>query len=312
MSEKILVIRMAEQGDALAIGLPAVKYFQKRYPHAQITVLTYGENKVFFEKGAPHARVMQLPQGAWPDNIVAAMEQFLGLAEEVVAENFSLIVNLDTAFMPCFLARFLKDAGEPVEGNLLAFSVAELIEELQQETLSPVKVSEAETYLQSTWLTFGQWFTQWWDTDAPPQQGYPEYFLKRCCGFSDIDLDMTLNVTGIASDKPYIAVSIEGAEDGLLDHSAFFNMLDLHKVEYKVLSQNTPVTKRLEIVSSAELLVTIPSASQWYAVATHTPTLLLAGTFDPRITMPDYATTVNQPVDAGVLVNDIVELLEAS
>lgn len=312
MSEKILLIRMAEQGDAIAIGLPAARYFQKRYPKAQITVLTYGDSTVFFEKGVPQVNLMQLPQGAWPDNIVAAMETFLGLAEDVVAENFSLIVNLDTAFMPCFLARFLKDAGEPVEGNFLSYPIAELIDALQQETLAAEKVSDPETYLQSTWLTFGQWFTQWWNTEYPPVQGYPEYYLKRCCGFSDMEIDMDLPVAATPSAERYIAVYLEGAQEGLLDSSAFCQGLNDHGVAYRLLSHTTAIPENLDIIQSAALLVTIPSAYQWYAVATQTPTLLVAGSFDPRITMPDYATTVNQPVDAGVLVDDIINLLEAS
>lgn len=303
---------MAEQGDVLAIGLPAVRYFRKRYPNAQITVLTYGDSGQFFDLGTPQVNVMKLAQGRWPDNIVAAMETFLGLAEEVVAENFSLIVNLDTAFMPCFLARFLKDAGEPVEGNFLSYPVAELINELQQETLKPEKVSDAETYLQSTWLTFGQWFTQWWNTEAPPPQGYPEYFLKRCCGLSEIEIDMSLSVDANPVSTPYIAVFLEGAEPGLLDAQAFLQKLNENAVQYRVLSQNGNVSESLKVIDAAAFLVTVPSAYQWYAVATQTPTLLLAGTFDPRIVMPDYATTMNQPVDAGVLVDDIVNLLEAS
>ncbi|WP_414830116.1 glycosyltransferase family 9 protein [Alteromonas sp. H39] len=312
MSEKILLIRMAEQGDVLAIGLPAVRYFQKRYSNAQITVLTYGSCGVFFEKGAPQVQVMRLEQGHWPDNIVIAMETFLGLAEKVVAENFSHIVNLDTAFMPCFLARFLKDAGEPVEGNFLSYPVAELIDELQQETLKPAKVSDAETYLASTWLTFGQWFTQWWDSAAPPAGGYPEYFLKRCCGLRDIDIDMTLPASAIPPVKPYIAIYNETAQQGLLDTQAFTRLLGEKGVQYRELSGDGDITENLQLVKGAELLVTIPSAFQWYAVATQTPTLLLAGSFDPRITMPDYATTVNQPIDAEVIVNDIVNLLESS
>ncbi len=303
---------MAEQGDVLAIGLPAVRYFQNRFPSAQITVLTYGDSEAFFETGVPQVSIMRLEQGRWPDNIVVAMETFLGLAEEVVAENFSHIVNLDTAFMPCFLARFLKDAGEPVEGNFLSYPVAELIDELQQETLKPAKVSDAETYLASTWLTFGQWFTKWWDSAVPPAGGYPEYFLKRCCGLRDIDIDMTLSVSATRPVKPYIAIYSEKAEQGLVDTQAFTRLLSAKGVKYQVLSDDDDITENLQLVNGAELLVTIPSAFQWYAVATQTPTLLLAGTFDPRITMPDYATTVNQPIDAEVLVNDIVNLLEAS
>ncbi|GEA11655.1 hypothetical protein [Alteromonas sp. KUL49] len=111
MTDKILLIRMAEAGDVLSVGLPAVRYFKTKFPNADISVLTYGDCAGFFTIAEPSVSLITLPQDEWPENIINAIETFLGLAEKIIGQGFSRIVNLDTAFMPCFLARFFKRRG---------------------------------------------------------------------------------------------------------------------------------------------------------------------------------------------------------
>lgn len=309
MKDNILLIRMAEPGDVLAIGLPAVRYFKQQYPDATISVLTYGHSQAFFTLGEPDISVITLPQGKWPDNILMAMEVFLGLAEQVIQRGFSRIVNLDSAFMPCFLARFLKDSGLQVDGNTLAYSVNELIKSLEQESLSLEQVTVPEQYLNSTWFSFAQWFTSWWDSTHPPQKGYPEFYLARCCGFSAISIDMTLPYTKV-SHAVDVVIFTEESSEPITDIDYAIERLDKAQVSCKKVDAEQSIESSLNIIGSAKLLVTTPSAFQWYAEATNTPVLLLSGQFDPRITMPNYATAMNEKVSEEVLVADIIELVK--
>ena len=59
----------------------------------------------------PNVEVLTLENNLWPDDILLAIESFLGMAETIVTIEFDSIINLDTAFMPCFLARFFERCG---------------------------------------------------------------------------------------------------------------------------------------------------------------------------------------------------------
>ncbi|MCU7554987.1 hypothetical protein OCL06_10280 [Alteromonas sp. ASW11-19] len=310
MKDKILIIRMADPGDVLAIGLPALRYFQHHYPQADITFLTHGNSATFIEMGAPGVPVITLPQGEWSDNIVEAMEQFLGLAEKIVAGGFTRIINFDTAFMPCFLARFLKDAGEPIEGNVLSYPIGELITGLQQQTLSQEQVNNPEHYISSSWLTFGQWFTPWWESPNPPEQGYPGFFLNRCCNLTNLQLDMQLPVSEKDKGARQVSVCLDNVAPSLLDTQAFLEGLQRNDIRYTLIDSGAEIESSLSQIAASSLLITQPSAYQWYATATQTPVLLVCGDFDPRLTMPDFATNRGQTVDANTLVNDVIDLLK--
>ena len=136
-NQKILLIRMLKVGDVACIGIPALRLFKQKFPDADVHFLTYGDGVDIIELAEPDTKIISLGTDQWPNDLLPAMEVFLGLAEQIVGEAYDQIVNLDTAFMPCFLARFLKDAGEEISGNLLNISLAELIEQFQQQTLKP-------------------------------------------------------------------------------------------------------------------------------------------------------------------------------
>ncbi|MFQ3190971.1 MAG: ADP-heptose:LPS heptosyltransferase, partial [Paraglaciecola sp.] len=106
-AEKVLLIRMLSSADVCAIGLPVLRYFQKTLPNAEIHFLTFGDGAELIKLAEPSIQIKYLTQQQWPDDFFLAMESFLGLAEEIIGETYSQIVNLDTTFMPCFLARFL-------------------------------------------------------------------------------------------------------------------------------------------------------------------------------------------------------------
>ncbi|WP_130636427.1 hypothetical protein [Alteromonas sp. KUL49] len=181
---------------------------------------------------------------------------------------------------------------------------------IQQETLSPELVTNPEMYINSTWFGFSQWYSRWWESDNLPDRGYCEYYLARCCGYSDITMDMSLPYKEKADKKPYLAIYLGHEARSIIDAPSLLSLLDENHIEYELLGDSDPIERSLSIIGNAELLVTTASAFQWYAVATNTPTLLISGQFDPRLTMPDFATTLNEKVDANVLVNDICELLE--
>ena len=96
--------------------------------------------------------------------------------------------------MPCFLARFLKDAGEPLEGNQLSISVQELIDQIQNQTLQTEYVHDAARYMNSSWFSMARWHTPWWEGAFTPDNGYPEFYLRSCCGFEELVMNMTIDV----------------------------------------------------------------------------------------------------------------------
>lgn len=307
---KLLLIRMAESGDVLAIGVPAIRYFKSIFPTAEISFLTYGDNAEFIKLAEPDVDILCLKQGDWPELLLPAMEKFIGLAEPIVERGFDRIINLDTAFMPCLLSRFLKDMGQYIEGNFTDISVPDLIDALHDNSLTADKVTEAEKYIKSTWLTFGQWFTEWWETDHPPEQGYPQYYLQRCCGYSTLALDMSidLSVGELTSKKVTLFLGTNHLQsEKCVELTEFFEKMGIC---YQVLDEQLGIVKNLMKIAQSSLLVTVPSAFQWYAVATGVPSLLISGELDPRITMPEYATAKNDVVELGILANDIKQLLE--
>ncbi|MFT6414221.1 MAG: hypothetical protein ACJASI_002353, partial [Glaciecola sp.] len=193
--EKILIIRMLGLGDVTCIGVPSVRYIKRKYPGAEVHFLTYAAGFEVMALAEPQVKTFGLKNGEWPEDILKAMEVFLGLAESIIGEAYTKIINLDTWFMPSFLSRFLKDAGEPVEGNYIGMSIAELITQFQNQTLPPTFVNDPGHYLQSTWFSMMRWHTTWWQSDYLPEHGYPEFYLRTCCGWQDIDLDMQIQIT---------------------------------------------------------------------------------------------------------------------
>ncbi|MBT0584951.1 hypothetical protein KIU71_00875 [Alteromonas sp. SM 2104] len=306
-------------GDVTCIGIPALRFVKSRNPEAEIHFLTFAAGKDVIRLAEPNVYVWGLDKGEWPDNIVYAMETFLGLAEQVVANEYQQIINLDTSFMPCFLARFLKDAGEPVTGNMMGMSVADLVSQFQQQTLKPQFVNEPAAYLQSTWFSMHRWNTSWWESGLAPDGGYPEFYLKTCCGFADIDLNMAITVAPDNTLKkkrkkhPVVALA---TQSGTLERSYPFK----DEVKQLLTQQNVhvwtgfdgsvPMRQTLAQLAATDLLVSVPSAPQWLATAVGCPSLIISGKVDPRTLMPDYATDMSdEPILPEVLVDGILTIL---
>ena len=106
-TEKVLLIRMLSSADVCAIGLPVLRYFQKNNPDAELYFLTFVDGAELIKLAEPSVYIHHVTQQQWPDNFFLAMESFLGLAEEIVGENYSQIINLDTSLCPAFWLAFL-------------------------------------------------------------------------------------------------------------------------------------------------------------------------------------------------------------
>lgn len=319
-SEKILVIRMLGLGDVTCIGIPALRFIRQRNPNAEIHMLTYAAGKDIVRLAEPSVSVIGLDKGQWPDDMLRAMETFLGLAETIVAEEYQQIINLDTWFMPCFLARFLKDAGEPVSGNLLSVSISDLLEQFQNKTLQADYVNVPAAYMQSTWFSMHRWNTLWWESGLAPQGGYPEFYLKTCCGFSDIDLDMHI---GVKTDKALskkrkqskviaLACDARTAERNYPYGQELKSLLEAQGFYvWQGFDGSVSMQQTLSQLSASDLLISVPSAPQWLATAVGCPTLIISGNVDPRTLMPDFATDMSDtPVLPEVIVQGAANILQ--
>lgn len=316
MTQKILIIRMMETPDVAAIAVPAIRHVKKRLPDAEIHCLTFAQGEQIIRVAEPELTVFSLSESQWPTDLLAAMEVFLGLADIIIGQAYDEIINLDTVFMPCFLARFLKDGGENVEGNMISVSVAELIEQFKSQTLTPEYVQEPEAYLKSTWPGMSQWHSHWWLRGEPPANGYPEFYLRRCCGFGAIEMDNRLAVTpaNVNSTSQRIALSVTATHEEV-NYAAGDDVASaLEAQSYEVwrgLDSDMPVDKKLSMLATCTLLVSVPNGAQWYASAVGVPTLMISGPINPLMYMPDFATEMQEaPVEADILVKGIIEIAQ--
>lgn len=305
-AEKILLIRMLNEGDIAAIGVPALRFFRQKFPQAELHFLTFGQGKTIIELAEPDTTIKVLD--GWPDDFFQAMEAFLGLAENIIGEVYQQIVNLDTAFMPCFLSRFLQDAGEPISGNYLSISIEQMLNQVRDQSLQADYVNVTAAYMASSFLTMSRWHNNWWESEYLPDGGYPEYYLKQCCGFdgllmdSQIKLPTTQAKTAI-KDIPVVTLCLGQSEDGYLYPHTEALRLALQSKGFTVnqykdgqdKESNQSVSKLLNLLSDSDLMVAKPNTQKWLADAIGCPTLLISGATEPKVFMPDFATDPTSP-----------------
>lgn len=318
--QKILIIRMLGLGDVTCIGIPAIRHFKAKFPDAEIHFLTYAAGEEIISLAEPKVKIKSLEKGAWPDDFLPAIEAFLGLAEDIVGEAYTQIVNLDTWFMPCFLSRFLKDVGEPVIGNYLGMSLQQLLNEFQAQTLKAEYVNDPSEYIESSFFSMPRWHSPWWEFGTVPDYGYPEFFLRFCCGFGDIDMDMSVKVTAnekmekLRKRKKVVALATDArTQERNYPHADKLELL-LKKAGFEVwtgFDGSISMRKTLAKLKASDLLVTVPSAPQWLATTVGCPSLVISGDVDPRTLMPDYATEPSEtPVSAEELVESIKSIFD--
>jgi ADP-heptose:LPS heptosyltransferase len=317
-TEKVLLIRMLSSADVCAIGLPVLRYFQKTSPDAEIHFLTFGDGAQLIKLAEPSVLIHHVTQQQWPDDFFLAMEAFLGFAEEIIGENYSQIVNLDTTFMPCFLARFLADAGEPVSGNYLNMSVQQLLQQVQEQSLQADYVNSTQAFMASSFANMYKWHGRWWQSDAEGEGGYPEFYLTRCCGLVDDKLDQTIVVVADkrlaqkAKSNKVIGLCLGQSDDGYLYPYVSRLKKLLEQIGFVVWSDEDTkddIRSCLKMLTASDLMVCKPSGNRWYAQAVDCPTLLISGASEPALLMPEFATDpVSVCMQHGVKPNNIAAL----
>jgi ADP-heptose:LPS heptosyltransferase len=297
--DKILIIRMLSTADVCAVALPVIRLYQQRLPNAEIHLLTFAQGGQLINMTEPSVKVQCLASGEWPDDFFLAMETFLGLAEQIIGEEYSQIVNLDTAFMPCFLSRFLKDALEPVSGNYLSLSVQSLLSQVENQSLQADYVNNTASYLASTFSQMYKWQGSAWQYGQLPDGGYPEYYLTQCCGLDVSSVPVAISVvpdkrlTKKAQSGRVIGLCLSQSDDGYLYPFSQTLRKQLEQVGYQVWQDTEAkdsVTNLIKMLGASDLMVTKPSGDRWYAQAVNCPVLLISGDSEPAIFMPDFAT----------------------
>lgn len=319
MEEKMLVIRMMGLGDVTCIGIPAIRHIIKLYPNTHITLLTHGPGRELVSLAEPNLRIIHLESDDWPKDMIKAMAAFLKLANQLIGESFTRIINLDTWFMPCLLARFLKDAGEPLEGNYLSKPVDNMLAEYASGKLHPSYVKEQKLYMHSTFTNMPIWHTVWWQNGVREPRGYPEFYLRHCCGFTDIEMNMRIHVPpdselqALKDKQKVIALACKARTSER--HYPFEAELKqyLEAAGYYVwigFDGSVPMDKTLSMLKATDLLVTVPSAPQWLATSVGCPSFVVSGKVDPRTLAPDYATPMSaEPFPAKDVAEAISEVL---
>lgn len=317
-TEKLLLIRMLSSADVCAIGLPVLRYFQKNNPDAEIHFLTFGGGAELIKMAEPSVFIHHVTQQQWPDDFFLAMESFLGFAEEIIGENYSQIVNLDTTFMPCFLARFLADAGEPVSGNYLNMSVQQLLKQVQDQSLQADYVNSSQAFMASSFANMHKWFGRWWQYDVEGEGGYPEFYLTKCCGLVVDKLDQAIDV-GIdkrlakkAKSNKVIGLCLGQSDDGYLyPYASRLKKLLEQKgfVVWDDADAKEDIRSILKMLKASDLMVCKPSGNRWYAQAVDCPTLMISGASEPALLMPEFATDpVTACMQHGANPNNIATL----
>lgn len=318
--EKILIIRMLGLGDVTSIGIPALRHLMATHPSSsQFSFLTFAAGKEVITLAEESVNVISLEKDEWPDDIINAMNVFLSLAEDIISSKYTKIINLDTWFMPCFLARFLYDSGQNVVGNFINISISELVKRLQNKTLNPAYVNQPGNYIESSWDSMKRWNSYWWMQGLSPQNGYPEFFLRTCCEFHDIDIDMSIEVEPChqlkekRQNQPVIALALNArtSERNYPYGKELRNALEKKGVYiWTGFDGSVPLEETLSKLSASNLLVTVPSAPQWFGKSVGCKSFVISGTVDPRTIKPDFHTPMSSAhIEPKKLVEDIMRAL---
>ena len=179
---RVLVIRMMGLGDVACIGLPGLRMLRRAHPEAAFSFMTFaaGGEIIQLESGLEHVYVV--PPQDWPKDFSAASRSFFDWGKLIAAEKFDLIYNLDTWFMPCFLARLLLDGGSPVQGNFIRWPVKQFLELARAPGFDSSLLSQTPFFMASTFPGMAHWNTLPWWKVFPCAEGYPLFYLSHCCG----------------------------------------------------------------------------------------------------------------------------------
>lgn len=287
---KILLIRMLGLGDVAAILVPAVRLVRARHPGAEIDVLTFDAGVDLMTMVPEVSSVLAVTRDQWPETLPQAVDSFLAVGETVLARGYDRIVNLDTWFMPCFLAQALKDHGAPVSGNHLKLPVADLYRRLRAGTLAQRDFSDPPHFLASTFPAMDEWFGRWWQAH-PDIWGYPDFYLNHCCGLDGavdhrIDVAADQAFRAAAGGRPIVALSLQGSKAAKRYKWPDELRRQLEDAGFHVWSQfdgSLPLAVTLARLKATDLLVSVATSTQWLARAVGCPSLIITGALPPVI-----------------------------
>lgn len=287
MTEKILITRLVGLGDVASILIPAVHLVRAAEPKAQIDVLTYEAGVELMSLCDEVTNVLRVSQEQWPSDLMPATESFLNIAKVIALQGYDRIICLDTWFMPCFLARMLKDIGLNVEGNTIDMPVAEFLEKLQERQLSS-SYFEHTNFMTSSYPRMADWQTAWW-LKSHDSAHYPEFYLKHCCDLgSDIQfkipVDPDLEFQKMAKNKKIIAVSFKGSTTYKSYFYAELLTQRLQEEGYVVwtgFDGSLPMKTTLGRLAVTDLLITVATSTQWLARLVGCPSLMIPGAMHP-------------------------------
>ena len=290
---RILIIRLLGFGDVASILVPATRLVRCRYPDADIDVLTFEAGVQIMELVPEVKSILSVGRAQWPNELLPAVESFSKIGDVVISNGYDIVFNLDTWFMPCFLARLLKDIGLDVRGNFLRLSVGELFSRLEGGRLTQGYFSNVSVYLDSTFPNMSDWTRPWWREN--PDTGYPDFYLGHCCGF-DGPVDMGMDVepdfefAAAANGKRIVALSLSGSRRGKRYGRGEDLARALENAGYLVWGRfdgSVPLVKTLARLRVSDLLVGVPTSTQWLARSVGCPTLLIPGSLPPEILRPE-------------------------
>lgn len=287
---KILVIRMTGLGDVASILIPAIRLIQQQQPAARISALTYGAGCELMALAPGLSSILDVTPEYWPDEFDFAVQNFMDIAEFVAAQQFDRIINLDTAFMPCFLARVLKDLKLDLVGNYINLSIHELFQKLSQRELVQSYFQEPAKYLSSSFPNMVDWTIPWWIkySDAG---AYPGFYLNHCCGLegaidTSLPIEPDLDFQRQTNGKKIIALSTSGSKPAKQYRAATALRHQLEQAGYFVWSQfdgSLPMAITLGRLKVTDLLVTVPTSTQWLAKLVGCPSLMIPGPLPPSV-----------------------------
>jgi len=292
---KILIIRLMGLGDVAAILIPAVKLLRNDYPQAQIDVLTHGPGGELMRLVCDVTQVHTISPEQWPDDIHPAVQSFLGVAEKIAADGYDQVINLDTWFMPCFLARVFQELGLDVRGNFMNMSTRDFFAHWKARDLPMEYFHEPARFLASTFPNMGDWTTDWWNRH-PDAGSYPHFYLRHCCGFAgNIDISLAtepdLQFRDLALGRKIIALSLSGSKPSKQYRQQHLLRNRLEELGYFVWGQfdgTQSMQATLARLAVTDLLVTVATSTQWLARLVACPSLMLPGVFPPSILGAEY------------------------
>lgn len=286
---KTLIIRMSGFGDVAAILIPAVKLIRYQQPQSSIDVLTYSAGNELMALVPGVDSILAITPEQWPNDLHRAVQSFMDIAETVISKQYDQIINLDTWFMPCFLARILKDLGVELKGNYINLSIDDFFRKLNTNQLTQ-KYFNSTDFLDSSFPNMHDWTIPWWDK-YPDAGSYPEFYLHHCCGFDghiDISLaiDLDFNFKLQAGGQKIIALSMSGSKAS--KQYKFVRQLKalLEDAGYFVWSQfdgSAALQITLGRLKASNLLITVPTSTQWLAKLVGCPSLLIPGPLPPSV-----------------------------